>query len=187
MKKTLLFCTDAWFYLLEIPPMILFVLSIIYNGRVEGFFGLIPLMLVSLAFMVFIFLFFLRFISLSFAEVRLRGPFSSHDHAVINEGKSLILTLKRGGRIGVEVYGNDGVPPMYGGLDQPIDIFLFRGRAIGGKRALSRVLAHYGVKKEDIASIFNDASFYAEYGYMTLEAHVQEDIRVINLNFNETV
>ncbi len=187
MKKTLLFCTDAWFYLLEIPPIVLFVLSIVYTGRVDGLFGLIPLMLVSFAFGVFIFLFFLRFISLSFAQIKCRGPFSSHDHAVINEGKKLILTLKSAGRIGVELYGNDGVPPVYGGLDKPIDIYLFRGKAVGGKRALARVLKYYGVKKEDLFSVFRDDSAYLEYECFTLESRVQEDIRVITLTFTETV
>lgn len=187
MKKRLLFCTDAWFYFIEIPPIVLLVLSCIYTGRVDAVLGLVPLMLVSAASIVFIFLFFLRVISLSFSEVKCKGPFSSRDSAVINEGKKLILTLKRAGRIDVELFGNDGLPPMYGGLDQPIDIYLFRGKAIGGKRALSRVLRYYGVSKTDIPLILKKDTFSSEYEYITLDSCVREDIRVVTLTFTETV
>ena len=187
MKKRLLFCTEAWLYCIEIPPIALLVLSCIYTGRVDSPLGLIPLILVSAAFIVFIFLFFLRFMSLSFAEIRCKGPFSSRDGAVISEGKKLILTLKSAGRIGVALYGNDGMPPMYGGLDQPIDIYLFRGKAVGGKRAVSRVLRYYGVSAEDVPAVFKQDNFSAEYEFVNLESALQEDIRVITLTFTQTV
>lgn len=144
-------------------------------------------MIISLSCIIFIFLFFLRFISFSFVEVKCKGPFSSRDGAVISEGKKLILTLKKAGRIGVALYGNDGMPPMYGGLDQPIDIYLFRGKAVGGKRAVSRILAYYGVKGEDIPNVFRQDSFAAEYEFVNLESAVQEDIRVVTLTFTQTV
>ena len=187
MKKRVLFCTDAWFYLIEIPPIILLILSCIFSGRVDNPFGLIPLIIALIAFIVFVFLFFLRFITLSFSEVRCRGPFSSHDRAIINEGKKLIFTLKRAGRIDVALFGNDGMPPMYEGLDQPVDIYLFRGKAIGGKAALSRVLTSYGVDKADARIIYALDEFSSDYEFVSLESHKNEDIRVITLTFKETV
>ena len=187
MKKRLLFCTDAWFYFIEVPPIILLVISCIYTGRVDKPFGLIPLILALCAFIIFIFLFFLRYISLSFSEVKCMGPFSSRDRAVINEGKKLIFTLKKGGRIDVALFGNDGMPPMYDGLDTPIDIYLFRGKAIGGRAALSRVLTCYGVSKSDLLHIFKNDSFSADYAYVSLESLIKDDIRVITLTIKETV
>ena len=187
MKKRLLFCTDAWFYFIEIPPIILLVISCIYTGRVDNPFGLIPLILALCAFIVFIFLFFLRFISFSFSEVNCKGPFSSRDRAVINEGKKLIFTLKKGGRIDVALFGNDGLPPMYDGLDTPIDIYLLRGKAIGGRAALSHVLTFYGVDKTDLSNIFKKESFDIDYDYVSLESIKKEDIRVVTLTFKETV
>ena len=187
MKKRFLFCTEAWLYFIEIPPIFLLVMSFIYTGRVNKPYGLIPLILVLIAFIIFVFIFFFRFISLSFGEVKCIGPFSSRDSAVINEGKKLILTLKKAGRIDVALFGNDGMPPMYEGIDEPIDIYLFRGKAIGGRAALSRVLRYYGVSKEDISRVLSGDGFSCDCAYVSVESLIKEDIRVITLTFKETV
>ena len=196
MKKIWLFCTEWWLYLIEIPLIALLVVSCIFTGKTNVmlsliFFeiniGLIPLILILSAAIVFVFLFFFRFISLSFGFVKSWGVFSSRDSAVINEGKKLILTLKRFGRIKVELFGNDGIPPMYDGADEPIDIYLFRGRAIGGKRAVARVLGFYGVSNEDIQLILKDDSFSSKYECVQLESCLKEDIREVTLTFTKTV
>ena len=62
MKKSIyLFCTKLWIYVTELPALAIFTLAAIYNKHSEEPMGLYPLMIVSLAAAVIIFLYFLIF------------------------------------------------------------------------------------------------------------------------------
>ena len=189
MKKKYLFCTKAWLYLCEIPLAVLLALAFYYNPSIETNFKLIPLIIVLICTMIFFFVYFFRIIVISFEEVRSRGPFSSRDSAVINKDKTLILTMLSYSNLKVELYGNDGLPPMIEGLkgEPSIDIYLFRGRAIGGKRRVSSILRYFGVSESDIKDALSQDTFTGEYEFVSLTAEKREDIRELRLKFKETV
>lgn len=189
MKKKYLFCTKAWFYLCELPLALLLAIALYYNPSIDTNFKLVPLIVVLIFTMIFFFVYFFRLIVISYEEVRSRGPFSSRDSAVINKDKTLILTMLPHANLKVELYGNDGLPPMIEGLkDEPsIDIYLFRGRAIGGKRRVSSLLRYFGVSESDIPSVLSQDSFSGEYEFISLTAEKREDIRELRLTFKETV
>ena len=89
--------------------------------------------------------------------------------------------------IRVAVFGSDGMPPMYGGLDESVDIYLFRAKAVGGKRAIKSVLKYFSVEDEDIALALSEDSYTKEYGNIILSVEKREDIREIRIKFLETI
>ena len=192
MKKIYLFCTRIRMYLTEIPIMILFMIALRYNQESKEVMKLYPLLIFLAAAMIFIVVYFFRAISISFEEIRYHGLYSSRDHAEINEGKELIITLYEKRRIRLELFGNDGKPPELSWVKDdenytPIDIFLFRGKAIGGKRKIKSLLKYFGVEDTAIESIFNKENFSREYEYVSLMSESFEDKTVIRLKMKETV
>ncbi len=189
MKKKYLFCTKLWFYLTEIPLALLLAVSIYYGPMTEGVFKLVPL-IVTLAFaMLFILVFFFRIVVISYEEVRYRGLFSSRDRAFINKDKTLIITMRPHGNLDVDLYGNDGQPPMFAGLkdEPPIDIYLFRGRTIGARRTVISILEYFDIPTDDARTALAKDSYFEEYELVSLSAEKREDIREIRIKFKETI
>ena len=179
-------------YLTEIPIIILFTITLHYNKYSEELTKFYPLLIFLGLVMLFILVYFFRAISISFEEIRYLGLYSSRDHAEINEGKELILTLLGKKRIKVELFGNDGKPPELSWIKDnenytPVDIYLFRGKAIGGKRKLKSVLKYFGVDESDIETVFKSESFSGEYEYVSLNSEINEEKTVIKLKIKETI
>lgn len=189
MKRLFLFCTKIRYYLTEIPLMIFLLIVRHFNDEAEGLLKLYPLQIFIVLLMLFIFVYFFRLISVSYEEVRYHGLFSSRDSAVLNEGKTLILTLSHHSRLNIEVFGNDGHAPILDSLKEQgsIDIFLFRGKAIGGRRKASRIMRYFGVSDEGVRAVFSENSFSSEYELVSLTSELREDVRIIKMRLKETV
>ena len=189
MKKKYLFCTKIWFYLSEIPLIFLLYVACYYNFTSDKPWQFIPLILILSAVIVFIGIYFFQIISVSNEMIRYHGLFSSRDSAIINKDKTLIITLKRRSYLGISLYGNDGKPPMFEGLrdEGSIDIYLFRGRAVGGKGTAKSILRYFGISDVDIDATFANEKYSAETEDILLTAEHVEDIRQFRLKFKRTV
>ena len=191
MKFKLLFCSKIWVYLTEVPVIILLLITRSFNDSSENLLKLYPLQIFLLLVMLFIFVYFFRIITVSYDEIRYHGLFSSRDSAAINKDKTLILTLKKGGRLTVELFGNDGEPPALDWLKDadytPVDIYLFRGKAIGGKGRVRSLLKFYGVDTDGIENSLALDSFDGDYELVALHAEKREDVREFRITMKETV
>lgn len=192
MKKKYLFCTRMRVYLTEIPIIILFSIACYYNQYSEELTKLYPLLIFLGAAFLFILVYFFRVISLSFEEVKYHGFYSSKDHADINEGKELIFTLEKGRKLRIELFGNDGKAPELDWINsdgdyKPLDIFLFRGKALCGKKRFISILKYFGVDEEDAIALFEKESFSGEYEYVSLTSNVSKEKTVVKLKMKETV
>ena len=189
MKKKYLFCTKIWFYITEIPLLYFLYVACYHNFTSENPLQFIPLILILSAVIIFIGIYFFRMISVSYEMIRFHGLFSSHDSAMINKDKTLIITLKRKSYLGIALYGNDGKPPMFEGLrdEGAIDIYLFRGRAVGGKRTAVSILKYFGIPESDIAAAFDNEKHSSETEGISFTAEKIEDIRELRLKFKCTV
>jgi len=152
MKKTHIPASPFYMYLTAIPLIIILVLSIISNSSSEGLLKLYPLILATAAAIIFILVYLFRYITVSVEEIKIFGLFSSRDKAIINKGKTLIMTeTKKGVRL-LTLFGNDGERPMLDwtqGEDYvPVDINLFRERIYGGKGSFSKILKFFDVNEE---------------------------------------
>ena len=192
MKKKFLFCTKMRVYLIEIPLLILFFITLHYNKYSEEVMKLYPLLIFLGLAMIFILIYFFRAISISFEEIKYHGLYSSRDRADINEGKELIITVCEKRKLKVELFGNDGKPPELAWIKTdedyvPVDIFLFRGKAVGGKGTLKSILKYFGVSDSDMDLIISEDSFFGDYEYVSLVSEIKEEKRVVRIKMKETV
>ena len=190
MKKTFLFCTRLRFYLTEIPPVALLIIAIAQNSNADGFFKLYPLIAVLSLGIIMIFLYFFRLIFISNEEIESVGIFSSRDHAIIDSGKTLTTIIKSDGQIKVELsekcanssfsWNKDNDSPLS-------DINIYRERAVGGKRAVKRILKYFSVPQDDYLSILNDEKFEKAYENFNIKAFDENKERYINIEFTKTI
>ena len=191
MKFVFLFCSKLRVYLTELPVVLLLAVAIHYNDGSDALFKLYPLQIFLVLAILFILVYFFRAITITYDEIRYHGLFSSRDSAVINKDKTLIITMKPGRRLAVELFGNDGKLPALDWLKDddtpPVDIFLFRGKAVGGERSVRSVLKYFGVAEQDLGAVFTEDSFSAEYDDVSLSVEKKEDIRIFKIKMKETI
>jgi hypothetical protein len=178
-------------YLTEAPLAVIFILTLIFNSSASGLLKLYPLMLASLSAIVFILVYLFRFVTVSVEEIKIFGLFSSRDKAIINKGKTLILSRSKKGVCTVTLFGNDGERPMLDwtqGEDYvPVDINLFRERIYGGRRSFKRILRFFGVSPEDTESILSKECDSLDYGDFKVLKDTAEGREEIRIYFNETL
>lgn len=92
-------------------------------------------------------------------------------------------------KLHIALFGNDGQPPMFDGLrDEPsIDIFLFRAKAVGGKKSVRKIMSYYGIPDADIERALSEDTIFGDYELVSFESEHREDIREIRIKFKETV
>lgn len=189
MKGALLSSTSPLMYATEIPVVALLSIVIKHNGSSEGPVKLYPLMIALIGAFIFIFIYLFRFISVSGEEIRSIGPFSTRDRALIDEGKTLTFTLRPHGKIRVELFGYDDTPAFsWVKTDEQEKkmINLYRDRAVGGGRAVKRVLSYFDIPQSDIDTALSD-DFSKEYENYKLASYLKDGQRVISLTFFETL
>lgn len=148
-------CTRWYMFLLEVPLVILFWMTLRFNEYSNTALKFYPLLTVLALAIFFVFDFFFRVLCFSYDEVRMFGRFSSRDKCVLNEGKTLILTRLPKRKIKVEVFGNDGVVAGLNWLagTEPHDIYLFRAKTIGSDGKIAKLLRFYGVDESQIPAL----------------------------------
>ena len=180
MKSIYLFTTKVRMYWVLLPMALLLTLAIIYNPYAPRWYKLYPLMALSVAGMIFVFIFYFRLIRLNFTEIKDIGRFSPRDSALINEGKVLVLRDVGHGKLRVYLYGADGLPELDWMRDQTTDpsvICMYRGRAVGGRRTVARVLRYFGVYASDIDGILHTDGFRAEYDCVRVSTRIGDGER----------
>ena len=190
MKSIYLFCTRILAFWVEIPLIIILIVSIMYNGYVEGFPQLYPLIIASAAAIIFFIIYFFRVIQISYAEIRYIGKFTSRDSAMIVEGRTLALTLERLGRVTVELKGYDGPSELNLELDEEGDCeyTLFRGHCFGGKGSNKRVLSYFGVERADMEALLSGEFCEKEYELVSASSgRNSEDYPTVYIKINKTV
>ena len=191
MKKTFVSSTSLLMLLTEIPLIAVLVLAIIFNDRAGAFPKLYPLIIATSLGIVFIFIYLFKLIIISYEEIKIIGRFSSQDKAIINKGKTLILTLRERGRLIITLFGNDGERPAFDwtqGEDYtPVDINLFREKAEGGERSVRKILSYFEIPKVDVDAILTEDGFTGEYESFNVWTEKLEGKRNVYLKFTKTV
>ncbi len=191
MKKTVyLFCTKPWLYLTEIPAIAMLVFAVCYNSSSEEPMKLYPLIVVSAAAALFIFVYLLRFISINTDEIRYHGLFTSRDKDFIKEDRTLIITLKPLGNMKLELYGDAGEEPPFDWMKpedvQYRDVCYFTGHAIGGARAAKRI-AKYFTLPESEADKLLVPGYSFENETVNINCEKKNEVTSISIHFNVTI
>ena len=153
MKSIYLFCTKPWVYLTELPVIILFWIAIHFNSYSEQTFKFYPLIIVCALAIVFIAVYFFRYISINNDEIRTHGVFSSKDNALISENKTLVITLRPRFNTKIELYSDAGEEPAFEWMKATDivhrDICIFRGRFFGGAGSTKKILRYFTLSKQE--------------------------------------
>ncbi len=191
MKKITLFGTSWLMYLTELPLILLLGVCIGYNQNMEIPFKLYPLILALIGGIIYIFIYLFRLVNISYEMIWATGPYSSRERAIIAENKTLVITMLKRGKLKVELFGVDEMPPMLDWAKDKdyteIEVNLFRDRAFGGASSVRRVLKYFDVSNEDIISVLQSDSFEKSYDSFNISANKLNDIREIKIKFTATI
>ena len=189
MKSLFLFSTRLRYFLTEIPPLLLLIISIKYNFKVDSTIKLYPLITVIIGVVVFIFLYFFRGVKINFEEIKCVGLFSTRESAVINAGKTLHISILPKQKIRVELYGENDDYKTYAWLknEDGAEINLFRSKALGGIGTVRKILSYFGAECEDIEKAFTDEVFSADYEKIILTSETIDEKKTFKIYFKETV
>ena len=191
VKKNLFFpCVILRPILISIPLAIVLASAITLNHAVDTLFKLYPLMIFSSLAIVFTFVYFFRVVSLSKDEIKVIGPFSSKDSSVINEGKTLIITERAGGRISIDLFGNNGVNADLVWLKSEEglhDFYLFKSNVVGGHGTVKRILRFFDLDKSEAERIASSEELYREFPDYDLTVSTADGMREIRIKFTRTI
>jgi hypothetical protein len=189
IKSLFLFCTKPWFYLSEIPPIILLVLAIMYNDDSEELVGLVPLILLMIFFIVFFFLFLFRAVIIKSDEIRKIGVFTDKDKVIIKKDMTLSLTLLKHRRIKIELFGTNDSTPVYPWLlNSPThELCMFRSNVVGAKGTVKKILRYFSLEEMLFEELFGNTPFKKELSDLSLSTEDTDDGRKINIKFLKTI
>lgn len=191
MKPIYFYASRFLAYWVLLPLSIVLMLSISFNSVTEGLYKLYPLIISSIAAIIFTFIYMFRFISVSYSEIKYIGRFTSRDSSTINEGKSLVIELCEKNKVSLRLYGNEGYDPDIKWLthedDEDGDICTFRGKAYGGKSVARRLLFYFGVDDTDIDEILGEGDYNKTYENVTVSSFSENEHKHIKIRFDKTV
>ena len=196
MKPIYIYASRLRAFWVLVPMTVVLVLSLAFNGDVDGALKLYPLIVFTVGAIIFTFVFHFRFIAISYQEIKYIGRFTSRDSATVNEGKTLVIELMEKNRVSIRLYGNEGYNPEIKWLTNENgehgDICLFRGKAYGngkyGRELIAmRILDYLGVSAKHIDDILSDETYSATYENVSVRCLCENGNRQIRIRFDKTV
>ena len=141
--------------------------------------------------MLFIAVYFFRFISITTDEVRSHALFSSaRDREFIKEGCTLVLTRKKGKRLDVDLWAHDDTPAfdwMKDDDDITKDLRVFHGIAIAGKRSVMDILEYFTVEPQLLEDAVSTDGFSYENENVSVKSSLQNDVFRVKIKFLTTI
>lgn len=190
MKSIYLFCTKPWVYLTEIPVLVIFWLATSLNHKSDHPLKFYPLIFVSGFFIIFIMVYFFRYISINNDEIRQHGLFSSKDSALISENKTLVINVRPRFNTKLELYTDAGEEPAFDWMKSTDvihrDICIFRGRVFGARGSAKKILKHFTVPTDAIDSIVKTDSSYENDAVKVTSVTENENLK-ISIKFKITI
>ncbi len=190
MKNVYLFCTKPWVYLIELPVILIFWLALSLNEYSDLAVKFYPLMTVSALLILFIALFFFRFISINNDEIRSLGLFSSKDSALIAEKKTLVIALHPHRTVKLELYGDPDEEPEFNWMRSDNvahrEICVFRGKAVGGKKSAMRILEYFTFPTSELNAAFEEGYSF-ENDAIRVSSSAENEVFKIKIKFKITI
>lgn len=191
MKPIYIFAARFRAFWVLLPMAIVLSLSLRFNSTADGLLKLYPLIVFSIGCIIFTFIYYFRFVAISYSEIKYVGKFTSRDSATINEGKTLVLELLEKSRLSIQLYGNEGYNPEIKWLTNAEgeggDICLFRSKVFGGEGMAALILGHFGTEDADLDAIFSTEPFKKSYENVTVTTLTENEHKVIRIRFDKTV
>lgn len=177
-------------YLTELPIVALLSAAIYFNDGASSAVKLYPLIIASCIAIIFILVYLFRTVIINNERVRSFGPYSTKESCILNKGKTLVLTTRPRGKIKIEVFGYDDTPAFdWINKDECEAQYtnLYRDFAVGGPRAIGRVLKYFGMSGPDIKSATSSGESSLEYPSFIFKKTVSDEGECFSLEFTKTV
>ena len=190
MKFLFFLSTKLKVFLTEIPPIILLMVAIAYNGAVDSPFKLYPLMVILCALILFIPVYFLRGVLISYEEVRCVGFFSSKEKAIIKEDRTLVLTVLPKRKVRIELFAkNDDGESSYAWLANEASVFVnvFRARVNGKEGIVRRTLRYFEIDEDVISDAIENDNFSAELEKVKVMTDIENESKKVIVYFKQTL
>ena len=189
MKSIFLFSSRLWFYLSELPPIVLLIFAISFNDKVDSLMQLYPLIIALSLFIIFISVYFFKGVLIKNDEIRVVGLFSGRDKAIINKNKTLAITVLPKGRLKLELFGNSEDFETYAWLkgDGDAEINLFRARANGSRHSAKRILRFFGADNDAIQGLIREDGYFTEDQSISFKSETENECRKILIFFKKTI
>ena len=190
MKNIYLFCTKLWVYSIELPVILLFWLAVSLNEYSDLAVKFYPLIIMSALLILFIMVYFFRFISINNDEIRSHGIFSSKDSALIAENKTLVISLHPRRVIKLTLFSDPDEEPEFNWMKSESsahrEICVFRGKAVGGKRSAKRILKYFTLPDDELGRAF-DENYRYENDAVKITSSASNEVFNISIKFKITI
>ena len=190
MKSVFLFSSKFRFFLTEIPPVLLLIVSIHFNSRVDTLMRLYPLIITLSVLIIFIAIYFFRAVVIKYDQVRSVGPFSERDSAVIAKDKSLVLTILPKKKLKIELFGDSGdLADTYKWLkgDEKNSINLFRAKANGGAKAVKRIMRFFEIPEDAANALLQEDGLKKDLDALTVRSDTKNECKTVSIFFKKTI
>ena len=189
MKSIFLFSTRLRMFLTELPPIIFLTFALIFNSKADDIMKLYPLIVVLAAIVILIFLYLFRAVIIRYDEVRTVGLFSSREHTVINENKTLVITLHPKRFMVIELFGDGGSFDTYSWLksEDSTVINLFRAKAYGSLNTVKKILRYFEVDEEIILTLIAKDCPEIDLEKIKVSSSTVHEGKSVKIYFKETI
>ena len=109
---------------------------------------------------------------------------------MVEKDRSIIFRMLKGNRLRIELDGRSQAPGfswIKGGEYDECDINLYREKAIGGRKSISRFLESLYVQPQDIDALFISDEYVKKYDNFEISSYQEHENKVIKIRFTETV
>lgn len=189
MKKFTLFSHTKPLTLLNLlPSTVVAIIAIIFNGYVDTFPHLYPLIITALGITLFLAIFIFRILLVSTEELRMIGPFSSRDKALIKKDTMIKITLKRKNLVRIELFGENEGEPIFDWMkaDERGDkICILRESVVGGTKAATRLLKFFDVSAATAEKLLSEDCSEISVGTLLLSSEILNEERAVSIRFTE--
>ncbi len=185
-KPLYLLSTGLSAFWVLLPMVLVLCLSIYYNKYSEAKYKLYPLIAVSIAAIIFTFIYFLRFVEIRGNEIKSVGGFSTADSSEIAEHATLVLEMRPYARLGLMLYSLGGYNPDIKWLqpeegEEKKEICVFRSEIHGSKSTVIKILQHFEPNRVDFSAIFASESAVLECENISVCSEIIDSKRTVKI------
>ena len=173
--------TRLWYFLTEVPLILLFGITVANHAQSTDLLKFYPLEIITVAGMVVTFLYFFRTATLTHRSIRKFSVFSDREEHIFAIGEQLVLLLDERGYLHITVQGEDDAPALSWCKNDRRARTLFRTRVIFATLSASSLLSLFGMTAKEIEGALGTAPFLCENEQVSLSADMSEHGRQITL------
>lgn len=181
MKTRFFLCTRLWYFLTEIPLILLLCITIANHDSSTELLKLYPLEIVTACGMALTFLYFFRTATLTPLAIKKFGVFSEREEHSFSVGERLVLLLDERGYLHITVEGEDDAPTLSWCKSDRRHRTLFRTRVIFAHSSAASVLSLFLLNHAEADAALSAGDYHYQNESVSIIGEDTEHGRKISL------